>query len=52
MEKSFLAKYWMYLLPAVLLLMIPSESSTGESAEHDASSNRPPNAGQAARRIK
>lgn len=51
-EKSFLAKYWMYLLPVVLLLVLPSESSAGGSAEHDSSSERAPNPAQQARRVK
>ncbi|CAD6906202.1 unnamed protein product [Tilletia controversa] len=41
-EKSFLQKYWMYLLPILILMFIPSEAEHSGSAEHDSSSNRAP----------
>ncbi len=50
-EKSFVAKYWMYIVPCLLLLALPGDGAGG-GAEGDQSSSRAPNAGQAARRVK
>ncbi|KAK0537480.1 hypothetical protein OC842_001626 [Tilletia horrida] len=51
-EKSFLQKYWMYLVPILILMFIPAEAEHSGSAEHDSSSNRPPPRELAAQRIK
>ncbi|KDN46453.1 hypothetical protein K437DRAFT_107342 [Tilletiaria anomala UBC 951] len=51
-ETSFLRKYWMFVLPIVILLILPSEAVAGGSAEHDSSSESAPNAALAARQIK
>ncbi|KAE8218560.1 hypothetical protein CF319_g7587 [Tilletia indica] len=50
--KSFLQKYWMYLLPLLILMFIPSEAEHSGSAEHDSSSNRAPPRELAAKRLK
>ncbi|KAL9939884.1 hypothetical protein V8E36_001701 [Tilletia maclaganii] len=51
-EKSFLQKYWMYLLPVLILMFIPAEAEHSGSAEHDSSSNRAAPRELAAQRIK
>ncbi|KAK0551600.1 hypothetical protein OC845_002117 [Tilletia horrida] len=51
-EKSFLQKYWMYLLPILIIMFIPAEAEHSGSAEHDSSSNRPAPRELAAQRIK